>query len=627
MKHSSLRTTFIVLLVTLTGSLIGAYSRSDNWDSDARKRKAAYIYLQSLDALMGERYNLYGELLTRAYRLNPDDPDLTARYGEWLLNTRSDDSAAIDQGFAMMLDSYRHDSSDYYDGVQLVNLTNHYRRWDENLEVVEEMHRRFPDYNEVTLQLGKSYLFRAMTGDTAFTTKALAVFGALEETLGKSAQLSELKIRTYAIDKDTVAIIDELHKLNAASPADPYTALTIGQVYNSLDMPDSARIYFDNACRLDSVNGNIILTRAKFYQQQGDSTTFDREVFRALESQDLELQTKLQLIVGYVGMLYNDSTQHARIDNLFDALLDVNPGEYDVHRLYGSYLADIGQFGRAAEQFGYAVALDGENREDWLMLAQLNVNADNNAKAIDALKEASRRFPDDLQIVRLEAVMLSIDGRTSDALDVLSGFPVESITDIDEVSNFHSLRGDLFYQENQKDSAFVAYEKAIAANPINYMALNNVAYFYAESDTLLDKAETYASKAVRSDPDNVTYLDTYAWIFYKKGDYAKAKVEMDAVLELITFDNAIDSTNTITAADVAANDDSIDDEVEEIEVVKRLQDGSAEIYDHAGDIYFRCGLVDRAVELWEMALTFEPDKADRIKSKIKHRNIVDNGSE
>lgn len=624
----------------LVMSAFGVSARKDSRDADADRRKASYLYLDALDAFMAEKYNLYGELLTRAHDLDPSDPELSSRFGEWLLMTAGNDSASVDRGFSMMMDAYGKRPADYFEGMQLINLASNYRRWNDLMTISEKLHQQFPDRPEVNLQLGRSYLMRAMLGDTSYIHPAIRVFSGLEESLGKSPQISELKIRSMAIVNDTAAIIRELGDLSSASPADPYTALAVAQVYNSISRSDSALTYFNRACELDSANGTAIMMRAQFYRQQGDSTTFDHEAFRAIESRDLELDTKLKLIVDYVNMLYNDTTQLTRIDNLFDTLLDVNPGEAEVHRLYAEYLAHTDRYDRAADQMEYAVSLDGSDRGSWLYLASMQYNTKDYDKAAATLGRASALFPDDAAIVNTRAMFLVLADKPYEAIGVLEAFPDSLVTDPEQLSSLNSLLGDAYYKEKNPSKAFEAYKRALKANPANYMAMNNIAYYYAECDTLLDEAESYILRALRHDTETPTTLDTYAWVLYKKGDYTRAREVIDKTLVLLKYNAAADSAdssirNAVESVKAGAEiiEDKDDAIAEEIKAagegvpendLEKEGNGSAEFFDHAGDIYFRCGNTVEAVEFWNEALKRGPDDPDKIKAKIKHRKITDN---
>lgn len=69
--------------------------------------------------------------------------------------------------------------------------------------------------------------------------------------------------------------------------------------------------------------------------------------------------------------------------------------------------------------------------------------------------------------------------------------------------------------------AIVSYEKALAINPKNFIALNNLAYFALESEQL-DKAEDYGKKALELKPNMPDVLDTVARIYLAKKDHEQA---------------------------------------------------------------------------------------------------------
>ncbi len=87
-----------------------------------------------------------------------------------------------------------------------------------------------------------------------------------------------------------------------------------------------------------------------------------------------------------------------------------------------------------------------------------------------------------------------------------------------------------------------------------------------------------------SDPENPTFIDTYAWALFKNRKYEEAKEYIDRALS-------------------AYADDSNDD-------------ASAEVLEHAGDIYYMCGEPDKAKDFWKDALAIDPDN-DLLARKVK----------
>jgi len=115
-------------------------------------------------------------------------------------------------------------------------------------------------------------------------------------------------------------------------------------------------------------------------------------------------------------------------------------------------------------------------------------------------------------------------------------------------------------------------------------SLNNfLGYSWAEQNTKLDRAEKMIQKALDSDSSNAAFLDSMAWVLYRKRDYATA---------LKYIEDALEASGPI------------------------LPD--AVIRDHAGDIYFALGKREAALRQWRLALeTYSEDADDdKIREKI-----------
>jgi tetratricopeptide (TPR) repeat protein len=70
-------------------------------------------------------------------------------------------------------------------------------------------------------------------------------------------------------------------------------------------------------------------------------------------------------------------------------------------------------------------------------------------------------------------------------------------------------------------AAMETYKVALAQNPNNYIASNNLAYLYFQQGDI-DKAKGYGEKAVELEPNNAAALDTLAQIFVAEKDYKEA---------------------------------------------------------------------------------------------------------
>ena len=84
------------------------------------------------------------------------------------------------------------------------------------------------------------------------------------------------------------------------------------------------------------------------------------------------------------------------------------------------------------------------------------------------------------------------------------------------------LMGMTYNAEKDYDHARDAYEKLLAMTPNNVMAMNNLAYLYAQNLGQLDKGYQLARHARDLAPTDSSSADTLGWILYQQGQYSSA---------------------------------------------------------------------------------------------------------
>jgi tetratricopeptide (TPR) repeat protein len=146
-------------------------------------------------------------------------------------------------------------------------------------------------------------------------------------------------------------------------------------------------------------------------------------------------------------------------------------------------------------------------------------------------ERALKIYPGEVDIYLLRASALQYMKRPREAQ--------RTLTSALKVAGTDSLRseiwgaiGTLHHEEGDLKKTFAAYEKALEFSSDNALVLNNYAYFLALEGKQLDRALGMAQRAVRLQENFATYLDTYAWVLYKTGDYAEARRVMQQALPL-----------------------------------------------------------------------------------------------
>lgn len=583
------------VLLFLPAAELAAKGRTAQAAADSRQKKADYLFMEAASAYNRGDYEQSYLLLRHANAIQPADPYIAGKLAEMDLALPTADSATVERSYKALKQRFYADPADEQNANMAANLASNLRDYDELIEIWQTVDSVSPKRSDAALNLADALLERfAQTSDTTDSSRAFAVLDRLETVAGPVSPIAMRKISALSMLKDTITALAETRKYVAAAPGDPSAIVNAAIFYEHLGLPDSARVFYDRAAALDPDNGTIHVARANFFNRQNDSIAFDSEVVRALESPMLVFEQKMPLLAGYVKNLYSDSLNWERIDRMFGIMQEVNAGEPELHDYYAYFKHYKNDLRGAAEQLAYAVDLEPANVDRRMQLISTLLEIPDTVQALQVARQTHIDFPTNAPVALYLASNEAFHGNNAKALALIDSLPVDSIDDVGLLARIYATKGDILSRTDMK-AATTAYLKSLNYDSDNPMTLNNVAYHWAESDTLLEKAALFAEMAVAAEPENPTYLDTYAWVFFKQKKYAEAKTLIDKALgkNVETTENQDDSPTT---------DDVL----------------SSEIFDHAGDIYFMNGEFDKAVDFWKQALELAPGNK-KIQKKIKQR--------
>lgn len=596
-----------IIAISLLCCLIAA-SAPHGTRADSRLR-AEYAFLEA-STVFDDNITDYYMLLRHARHLDPDDPYIAGAAAELEIYMPTVDSLGTEDAYRALMRRFAANPVDDAHTRLLASLAHDSGRLDDLVDIWRSVVRNGQGQNDPILFLADALSLRydSPRRHSADLDSSLALYSALGRMAGRSIPLAYKKINLLLAAEDTAAVIAETDTLLRSAPGDYSYMLMAGTVFQHLGRPDSALSYYNRAEVLAPEEGVVYMARADLYSHTGDSAAYDKEVFRALEAESLDFDQKFNLLSNYVAKLYKDSTRLERIDLLFNRLQELNPGEAQLHDFYATFNDAIGRDAEAIEQLSYANALDPNNADRWQTLISKQIQTGEYDKALRLCFQAEERFPDD-QIFKIQrALQLSDLKRYAEAAAAIDSVDMSLIPNPKMRSAALTTRGDILWRADSCDSAVKNYKEAIRYDSDNYMAMNNLAYYLAERGQELDQAELHAMIATAAESGNPTFLDTYAWVEFKKKDYKRA-------LELIV--------RTLKAFVAQAADDaninvSPEFDIETVLTPEYLEVISSEVFDHAGDIYFMNGEPDTAVRLWQQAAATDPDN-DSIKKKIASR--------
>ncbi|MBN2633098.1 MAG: tetratricopeptide repeat protein [Bacteroidales bacterium] len=193
-------------------------------------------------------------------------------------------------------------------------------------------------------------------------------------------------------------------------------------------------------------------------------------------------------------------------------------------------------------------------------------------------EQISKTFNRSFLAKMLYALAAAENGKYDVALEELRKADILSGNEEELKIQVLTQKADVYYRMRDYNKAFATFEEALNNQKQDITILNNYAYFLAEQNMQLKYAEKMAEKVIETEGSNHTYLDTYAWVLYKRGKKREAEKVMKKIIE------------------EGGND--------------------AEFFEHLGFIMESRKNCREAIEYWEKALKLD-EKKEYLKKEIE----------
>lgn len=573
----------MLIAMALPFAIRGAASKKEGI-TQANRVKATYVLMEAQRQHFLEHDDAFYHLIAYAYSLDSTNTSIAFYMGVAKFERTSfEHTDELTAALAQMRKHVEAHPEDKYEARLYAHAAFLVNQYQEGLCVLNIQHQLYPQDDNLLSTMADAY------EKTSDYKKALAIYDTLQQWRGQSVELSSAKLKAYQALNDTTGAIHEMRALLASAPTNADYNLAMGKMLFMFGYRDSAMAYYDKAQQYEPDNGLTYLTKAEYYLALGDTLNYDRQTYQALVSTDLDVESKLQILVNYTKTLLSAKDTTHRTDHLFDVLIEQHPLEPQIRVLYSEYLMVIDNNEGAAEQIDYALNLDPTNKELWTRLMAYYLYAGNYEKAIEVGDKAIRLNPDNVELYSYLGSSCYSVKQYDKAIEVYDkALAILDSTQVDDRSNLLSGKADVKFAMGDTIAAFALYDQSLDINPDNPGTLNNYAYFLALSNRDLDKAERMSAKTIVEDAANPTYLDTYAWVFYMRKEYTMAQLYIE----------------------MAINNE---------------EQPTSELFEHYGYILLANGDKQKALEQWRKAIELKPDNEQLVKQIEKISN--ENGNE
>lgn len=425
------------------------------------------------------------------------------------------------------------------------------------IAIQEQALKKFPDKNEERLKLARLYS-RAQQYD-----KAIDQLNTLEERYGKTPESLTEKLRLYlrtGRQEEALAVIGQLIDIDPTN--ERYYELQY-ETMVAIGKKEEAVALLKEMLEKNSTNGFALLNLAEYYKDQNDLTKSDEYLFRAFEQPAVRVEDKIRITRGLMAYADREPEIMPRIKRLIQILEEVHPGTGRVYAMKGDLFAREDKTDSARVNYRKALSLDGSNQGLWLNLLLSDSQSGDNEQLYKDAQEALEFYPNQVEF-------LYFFGTSSEALDKTDRaiYAFEKIKKVgggntEFLSQALLNLGSIYHEQEKYEKSDENFQAAIDLDEDNPLVLNNYAYFLALRKDQLDKAEEMISKAVRLQPGQASFEDTYGWVLYQQGKYEEAASWIEKAL--------------------SHGDD-------------------AELHEHYGDVLYKLGKKDLALQSWQKAI-------------------------
>lgn len=462
---------------------------------------------------------------------------------------------------------------------------------DDALPLLERICRLQSNRSDVLSHLAGIYAKTGRLEDAANT------LDRLELLEGKLAQLSREKFSLYMQMGDSAKAFGELQSLCDEFPADLSCRIDMGYSYQQMGYYDAAMAIYEEVRKKDPTNLALRLAMLDYYQSQGMDSIYTVTRDSILYDRNTDAEQKVLLLRQMIQGSSTDSLDVSTVIERFENVVRMDSANVDLLGLYAAFL-DYRQ--KPKEEIRQVLtrilSVDPDNEMATQWLFQYYVSK----RDYEALEEMCRRginyHSDELIYSYFLAMILSERNLYDESLAVLDeGLGKRSDnTRRALVSDVFTVKGDIYYRKKMYEEAFLNYDSALVYNKDNVLCLNNYAYYLSLREERLDEAEEMSYRTIKAEPDNKTYLDTYAWILFMQGSYAEAQKYMDMVVPR-------DSSDTFLLTDESTE---------------------SNILEHAADIAWMNGDEERAVLLWQLAVKRGDSATPLLAKKAKKKKYI-----
>lgn len=536
--------------------------------SVSEQRKYEYYFLEAVRLEKSGDYDEAYEMLQHCLSICPTAPSALYKMANYHFALGQKEKAA-----EALMQAVEGEPDNYWYRQTLAMYYQSNSEYDKAIAAIEEMQQRFPKRNGELLPA-----LVGLYGHTAQYDKVIDALARLEVITGKSEAISMEKVRNYLLMGNTEGAFNEMETLAKEYPDNSYYRVILAEVYMDHGRADEAEPILRNVLAEEPDNGAAKVTLTEYYKLRGDTVNYLAMADSVMMSDGVNEELKVRMM----AQLIKENTDSTWVMALFERAIARPQQSARLGHLCAQYMTHLQQpEERVRPILLRMLEIEPDHIPARNQLLAYAVQRDDMEEMTQICSEGIDYNPEVLEYYYYKGLGLCyFMGRVDEGLEVLcqATRQIGEGSNPEMVSDIYTVMGDLLQERGEVEEACTCYDTALQYTPTDILVLNNYAYLLAQEERELTKAEQMSRRTIETEPDNATYLDTYAWVLYKLGRYDEALTYIERAII-----NDLEPSNVL--------------------------------YEHAGDISHQLGDKVKALDYWRKALELQ-NKAGAVNKSL-----------
>ena len=385
------------------------------------------------------------------------------------------------------------------------------------VDILKQQLKQHPDDPEWEFRLAGTY-FAMEKG-----SKALRLLDKIEKERGFSEKVTLMKASIYESEEKYDSALEEVEKVMSLFPEAVQFRVVAAELCLKSGKEEEAATYYEEILEEDSLNIFALTNLTDYYRQKGDFRNSYKYLAKSFASKQIDVNRKKAILSYYLSDEDQVSAYSRELSNVIEVLAETHPEESDISLMAADFYIQTQDYNRAYHHLKNYLKLQKGTYNIYMQTIMLANAAGLSDELLEICEKALQEYPDSTDIRFFRGIALYQSGKYEDLIANFRGIQADDFSNPDYASQVAMLIAEAYYRTSNFEKSDSIFESLIREEPDNYIVLNNYSYYLAERGDKLDQAKAWSYMVVTKNPDNATYLDTYAWVLYKLRSFEEAE--------------------------------------------------------------------------------------------------------